>query len=139
MDAATAGLTTVISNRSVLKELPRPKAHARQPARLVTGGKIFRHRARFVTDVRYPSQPPTRAGYGSMLRTRSRPTGRPSRHPPCFSPPSGGISMRKYGTISFNVERLDDRCAPSSLQGVAGGVAPVTPAMAAAQASTPKD
>jgi hypothetical protein len=47
--------------------------------------------------------------------------------------------MRKYGTISFNVERLDDRCAPSSLQGVAGGIAPVTPAMAAAQASTPKD
>jgi hypothetical protein len=53
--------------------------------------------------------------------------------------------MRKHGTVSLAVERLDDRCAPSSIQGVAGstdpapvglpeGLAPT--ALVATQAST---
>jgi hypothetical protein len=32
--------------------------------------------------------------------------------------------MRKHGPISLAVERLDDRCVPSSIHGVAGSIAP---------------
>src|SRR6516162_2096605 len=50
--------------------------------------------------------------------------------------------MRRHGTISLAVERLDDRCAPSSIHGVAGSidavpVDPATPAPAALVSTQP--
>ena len=44
--------------------------------------------------------------------------------------------MRKHGTVSLAVERLDDRCAPSSLHGVAGSVGPGPVGLAAGLAPT---